>query len=164
MHSKKTLTVIFTYGSGLKQVQTFHLMAGNSAMARFIQYYTQSGPPYIIGRFPNLWSGSFNLYSLMKQRSCQTVKPHLPSPLRFPSISTIQYLPSFKRFHQVIEEGAWKGLETPHINGDQVEERTQCTLIFSCGGLSQFHLFQWPVFIIHDEFISFSSQPSRATF
>ena len=87
-------------------------MAGNSAMARFIQYYTQSGPPYIIGRFPNLWSGSFNLYSLMKQRSCQTVKPHLPSPL-CPVFSFHHHHPVPPLF-QKIPPGDWgRCLERP---------------------------------------------------
>ena len=135
--AKKTLTVIFTNGPGLKQVQTFHLMAGNSAMARFIQYYTQSGPPNIIG---SLWSGSFNLYSLMKQRSCQTVKPHLPSPL-CPVFSFHQHHPVPPLF-QKIPPGDWgRCLERPRDASYQRRPGgRECALILN---INLGHFLMW---------------------
>ena len=40
--------------------------------------------------------------------------------VRFSSNKTKKYPPSSKDEPQMIEEGNWKGLETPHINCDQV--------------------------------------------
>ena len=82
----------------------------------------------------SLWSGSFNLYSLMKQKSCQTVKPHLPSPL-CPVFSFHHHHPVPPLF-QKIPPGDWgrcleRPRDAPHQRRPGEREYTMCTLILN---------------------------------
>ena len=100
----------------------------------------------------------FNLYSLMKQRSCQTVKPNLPSPLC--PVSSFHHHHPVPPLFQKIPPGDWgrcleRTRDTSHQRRPGGREDTVCThLKHKTGSFSHVGVYHNSI-CLNDQYSSF---------